>query len=85
MLKMTINLDKCLILDQVQFLANKLEKYNSEIIIRFQNQEANCKSLINTLAIGILNMKKLNFIINGPDEKEVSEFLNYFLNNLEYN
>lgn len=80
MLKVQLKLKKNITLDDVQKLANDLEQFSSEIFLIYSNQQANCKSLINLLAIGILNINELVFKINGDDEIEVEKYLKHFLN-----
>ncbi len=67
-------------LDIIQELTNKLEGFQSEILLINQNQEANCKSLINLLAIGIMDLTTLEFKIHGKDEDDVVEFIKSFFN-----
>lgn len=80
MLKFTINLKNNISLDDVQKLTNNLEKFSSEILFTYSNQQANCKSLINLLAIGILNINVMSFVIKGKDEKEVEKYLKKYFN-----
>lgn len=77
-IKAKINCD--LTLDIIQELTNKLESFNSEILLINQNQEANCKSLINLLAIGIMDLRTLEFKISGTDEDAVIDFIKSFFN-----
>ncbi len=77
-IKAKINCD--LTLDIIQELTNKLESFNSEILLINQNQEANCKSLINLLAIGIMDLRTLEFKISGTDEDAAIDFIKSFFN-----
>ncbi len=73
-----IKLNQELSLDDIEKLTNTLEKFNSNILLVYQSQEANCKSLINLLAIGISYMKTLEFKIIGNDEDAAAEHIKSF-------
>ena len=78
MLKFNQKINNILNLEDIQELTTNLEKFNSSIILTFQKQQANCKSLINLLAIGAIGIKEFNFIINGDDENDVCNYLKIF-------
>ncbi len=82
MINCKIKLEKELDLDHIETLTNKLEKFNSNILLLHQGQEANCKSLINLLAIGISYLKVLEFKISGNDEQAVKTYIEEYLGSL---
>ncbi len=83
MISLKIKLGEELSLDDIEELTNALEKFNSNILLISQNQQANCKSLINLLAIGISYLKVLDFKISGSDEEAVVEYLNNFFSSIK--
>lgn len=78
MIKLKIKLQNEMDLETIEKLTNELDQFEANVLLFSQEQEANCKSLINLLAIGIFNLKELDFIIDGNDEESVCTFLKKF-------
>ncbi len=54
-------------------LINVAERYQSEISIKYGNTEVNAKSIMNVMALAVSKGSEIEFIIDGPDEKEAME------------
>ncbi|OAL10260.1 phosphocarrier protein HPr [Candidatus Mycoplasma haematobovis] len=52
-------------------LVQALNAYKSKVTIKFGEKEANAKSLINLMALGLQYQSQVEFVIEGEDEEKV--------------
>ncbi len=45
-------------------------KFSSEILIKYEGKEANLKSIMSVMALGVKTDKTITLVANGSDEKE---------------
>ncbi|MGL1892712.1 MAG: HPr family phosphocarrier protein [Spirochaetaceae bacterium] len=64
-------------------LATEAKKFESDIKIVFSEKEANAKSLLKLMKLGISQNSKLELICEGSDEVEALSHVKEFLLNLE--
>lgn len=75
MKKIEYILNKKFVMSDIELIINLLSKFESKFTFLLSNQKANAKSLINLLAIGVLNSLNGEFVIEGTDEKASYEAL----------
>lgn len=52
-------------------LVQALNSYKSKVTIKFGEKEANAKSLINLMALGLQYQSQVEFVVEGEDEEQV--------------
>lgn len=73
--EMTISASKGLHARPVAELVRAASLFESEIIMTFQGEAANVKSLMSLLALGVTSGSKVSLTILGKDENEALEAL----------
>lgn len=62
-------------------LAALAKKFKSSIVLRFESREANAKSIINLLALGLKKGSAVHLKVEGEDgEDAIREVTNFFEN-----
>ncbi|WGS66302.1 HPr family phosphocarrier protein [Enterobacteriaceae bacterium ET-AT1-13] len=64
-------------------LVKEAKKFNSEIIIEYNNKKVNAKSLFKIQTLGVLQGDKINILIKGNDEQKAFDHLLNIIKNLE--
>ncbi|MDA3812088.1 MAG: HPr family phosphocarrier protein [Spirochaetaceae bacterium] len=59
------------------------KKFESDIIIKMGEKEANVKSLLKLMKLGICQSHSIEIVCEGPDESEALNHLKNFILNLE--
>lgn len=63
-------------------IVNIASQYEADIILSYNNENANMKSILNILALGIRSNESIEITIEGNDEYEASKVIyNFFKNN----
>lgn len=63
-------------------IVNIASQYEADIILSYNNEKANMKSILNILALGIRSNESIEITIEGKDEYEASKVIyNFFKNN----
>lgn len=60
-------------------LVNIASQYKSDIILTYNGMDANMKSILNILALGINNDERFTITINGIDETKASYDIEKYL------
>lgn len=60
-------------------LVNIASQYKSDIFLTYNDMDANMKSILNILALGINNNEKFIISISGSDEIQASRDIEYYL------
>lgn len=60
-------------------LTQKAEKYKSEITIEYNGEEANAKSILSVMALGVSCGKEIILKVDGEDEEKVLIDLKEFI------
>ena len=63
-------------------LVSYANRFNSQIILYYNGEEANLKSIMNVMALVIRNNEGFDISFSGEDELEASESLNQYMLNL---
>jgi len=64
-------------------VVGEAKQFESEITVRFGDREANLKSLLKLMKLGISQNHTIEICCDGPDEKEALTHLTQFILNLE--
>jgi phosphotransferase system HPr (HPr) family protein len=64
-------------------VVTEAKKFESDIVIRFNDKEANVKSLLKLMKLGISQNHSIELCCDGPDEKEALSHIRDFILNLE--
>jgi len=49
--------------------------FESKVILKFNGKEANAKSLLNLMTLGLDNGQSVTVVVDGPDENEVMKII----------
>jgi len=62
---------QCMHVRPAGMIADVVSKYNSDVRIIYDGEEADARSVVSVLGLGVGTNAKLKFIIDGEDEEEV--------------
>lgn len=65
-----------------QYFVQKAKEYTSTITVKKEDKEANAKSLLKLLKLGINQGNTIEVICEGPDEQEALNALTEYVNTL---
>ncbi|AEG73833.1 phosphocarrier protein of PTS system [Mycoplasma haemofelis str. Langford 1] len=52
-------------------LVQALNAYKSKVTVKFGDKQANAKSIINLMALGLQHQSEVEFVVDGEDEDKV--------------
>jgi len=58
-----------------QILMESITPFESKVILKFNGKEANAKSLLNLMTLGLDNGQSVTVVVDGPDENEVMKII----------
>ena len=58
-----------------QILMESITPFESKVILKFNGKEANAKSLLNLMTLGLDNGQSVTVEVDGPDENEVMKII----------
>lgn len=64
-------------------VVSEAKEFESEITLKFGEKEANAKSLLKLMKLGISQNHEVEIVCDGPDEVKALEHIKNFLLNLE--
>ena len=64
-------------------VVSEAKKFDSDITIHFGEKEANAKSLLKLMKLGISQNHSIDLVCNGPDEEKALNHIKNFILNLE--
>ncbi len=62
-------------------LINLAGRFQSEILLSYDNREINAKSILGTMALGAAQGAEIILIVSGPDEELALEKISELINN----
>jgi len=62
-------------------LINTAGRFQSEIIIKYQDAEVNAKSIMNIMGLAVSKGTEIELIVDGPDEEEATTAITQLIAN----